>query len=111
MLRRVAFIKAGRQLGLELREISATLAALPADRAPTKAEWSRAASTWQARIDAQIAQLQRLSSTLRSCIGCGCLSLRTCALYNPDDAAAGLGQGARWLLGDELPAQRPPRRR
>jgi MerR family transcriptional regulator, redox-sensitive transcriptional activator SoxR len=104
MLRRVAFIRAGRQLGLELREIQASLDLLPGDRAPTRAEWSRAARTWQARIDAQIADLQRMSETLGSCIGCGCLSLRRCALYNPDDSAAQHGQGARWLLGDESPA-------
>jgi MerR family transcriptional regulator, redox-sensitive transcriptional activator SoxR len=102
-LRRVAFIRAGRQLGLELREISESLALLPADRAPTRAQWSRAARAWQARIDAKVAELQRLSTTLNSCIGCGCLSLRRCALYNPQDAAAELGQGARWLLGDEPP--------
>jgi MerR family transcriptional regulator, redox-sensitive transcriptional activator SoxR len=103
MLRRVAFIRAGRQIGLELREIQASLATLPAERAPTKAEWARAARRWQGRIDAKVAELQRLSQTLDSCIGCGCLSLRKCALYNPQDAAASLGQGARWLLGDELP--------
>ncbi|HXW47093.1 MAG TPA: redox-sensitive transcriptional activator SoxR [Streptosporangiaceae bacterium] len=100
-LRRVAFIKAGRRLGLELREIRASLALLPADRAPTRKEWSRAARAWQARIDAKVAELQLLSATLDSCIGCGCLSLRRCALYNPADAAASLGQGARWLLGDQ----------
>lgn len=105
MLRRVAFIRAGRQIGLELREIQASLASLPADRAPTLAEWSRAARSWRARIDAHIADLQRMSETLGSCIGCGCLSLRRCALYNPDDSAARLGQGARWLLGDTSPAE------
>ena len=104
MLRRVAFIRAGRQLGLELREIKASLAKLPADRAPTKAEWGRAARAWQSRIDARIAELQLMSSTLGSCIGCGCLSLRRCALYNPQDSAASHGQGPRWLLGDQPPA-------
>jgi len=105
MLRRVAFIRAGRQLGLELREIQASLDLLPGDRAPTKAEWSRAARSWQAKIDAKIAELRRMSETLGSCIGCGCLSLRRCALYNPDDSAATLGAGARWLLGDDSPAE------
>jgi len=103
MLRRVAFIRAGRQLGLSLRDIKAALDTLPDGKAPTKAQWSRAARTWQARIDDRIADLQRLSDTLDGCIGCGCLSLRTCALYNPEDAAAGLGDGARYLLGDERP--------
>ncbi|HTV99727.1 MAG TPA: redox-sensitive transcriptional activator SoxR [Streptosporangiaceae bacterium] len=105
MLRRVAFIRAGRQLGLELREIQASLALLPEGRAPTRAEWSRAARSWQARIDAKIAELQRMSETLTSCIGCGCLSLRRCSLYNPADKAGQLGAGARWLLGDESPAE------
>jgi MerR family transcriptional regulator, redox-sensitive transcriptional activator SoxR len=104
MLRRVAFIRAGRELGLELKEIQASLSRLPADRAPTRKEWSRAARSWQARIDARVADLQRLSDTLGSCIGCGCLSLRRCALYNPEDTAARHGAGARWLLGDEPPA-------
>jgi MerR family transcriptional regulator, redox-sensitive transcriptional activator SoxR len=101
MLRRIAFIRAGRQLDLSLREIKASLDTLPDGKAPTKAQWSRAARAWQARIDERIAELQRLSSTLGSCIGCGCLSLRTCALYNPEDSAASLGAGARWLLGDD----------
>jgi MerR family transcriptional regulator, redox-sensitive transcriptional activator SoxR len=105
MLRRVAFIRAGRQLGLELSEIQASLALLPEGRAPTRAEWRRAARSWQARIDAKIADLQRMSETLTSCIGCGCLSLRRCSLYNPEDKAARLGAGARWLLGDESPAE------
>jgi MerR family transcriptional regulator, redox-sensitive transcriptional activator SoxR len=104
MLRRIAFIRAGRQLGLSLREIKAALDTLPENKAPTRQEWRRAARTWQRRIDDRIAELQRLSDTLGSCIGCGCLSLRTCALYNPDDTAAALGSGARWLLGDESPA-------
>jgi len=102
-LRRIAFIRAGRQLGLSLREIKTALDTLPGGKAPTKAQWSRAARAWQARIDDRIADLQRLSDTLDGCIGCGCLSLRTCALYNADDAAAGLGTGARYLLGDERP--------
>jgi MerR family transcriptional regulator, redox-sensitive transcriptional activator SoxR len=104
MLRRVAFIRAGRQLGLPLRDIGAALARLPAGKAPTRAEWTRAARTWQRHIDARIAELERFSSTLSSCIGCGCLSLRRCALYNPADTAAGRGPGARWLLGDDPPA-------
>jgi MerR family transcriptional regulator, redox-sensitive transcriptional activator SoxR len=101
MLRLVAFIKAGRRLGLSLGEIKLALDRLPCGKAPTRAEWSRAAKMWQARIHAQIADLERLSSTLGSCIGCGCLSLRTCALYNTDDEAGARGPGARWLLDDD----------
>jgi MerR family redox-sensitive transcriptional activator SoxR len=102
-LRRIAFIRAGRQLGLSLREIKAALDTLPEGRAPTRAQWAQAARAWQVRIDERIAELQRMSDTLGSCIGCGCLSLRTCSLYNPSDRARTLGSGARWLLGDELP--------
>jgi MerR family transcriptional regulator, redox-sensitive transcriptional activator SoxR len=105
MLRRVAFIRAGRQLGLSLREVKSALDRLPTGKAPTRADWSRAARLWQARIDSQIADLERLKSTLGDCIGCGCLSLRRCALYNPQDNAARLGPGARWLLGDDPPAE------
>lgn len=104
MLRRVAFVRAGRQLGLSLHDIGMALARLPSGKAPTRAEWSRAARMWQSGIDARIAELERLKSTLSSCIGCGCLSLRRCALYNPQDMAAQRGSGARWLLGDEPPA-------
>jgi MerR family transcriptional regulator, redox-sensitive transcriptional activator SoxR len=103
MLRRVAFVRAGRQLGLPLREIAAALAPLPPGAAPTQAQWRRAARMWQDTIDARIAELRRFSATLGSCIGCGCLSLRRCALYNPGDMAAGKGTGARWLLGDGPP--------
>src|SRR5262245_53693883 len=98
MLRRVAFIRAGRRLGLSLSEIKVALDRLPAGKAPTRAQWSRAAKLWQSRIHDQIAELERLSTTLGSCIGCGCLSLRTCALYNPEDEAGSRGPGARWLL-------------
>src|SRR5215813_61614 len=101
MLRRVAFIKAGRRLGLSLGEIKVALDRLPSGKAPTRAEWRRAAKMWQARIRDQIADLERLSNTLGSCIGCGCLSLRTCALYNAEDEAGTRGPGARWLLEDD----------
>jgi MerR family transcriptional regulator, redox-sensitive transcriptional activator SoxR len=104
MLRRVAFIKAGRQLGLSLNDIGTALARLPPGKAPTRAQWNRVARSWQRQIDARIAELRRFSSTLSGCIGCGCLSLRRCALYNPSDMAATNGPGARWLLGDEPPA-------
>ncbi|GGX96354.1 redox-sensitive transcriptional activator SoxR [Streptomyces minutiscleroticus] len=100
-LRRVAFVRAAQRVGLSLEEAGAALARLPEDHAPTAAEWNAVARTWNRRIDDRIAELQRLKRRLSGCIGCGCLSLRKCGLYNPDDAAAGKGRGARYLLGDE----------
>jgi MerR family redox-sensitive transcriptional activator SoxR len=100
VLRRVAFIRVAQRIGLSLEEIKAALASLPAERTPNKADWERLSRSWRPRIDEQIAVLERLRDELSSCIGCGCLSLRACALYNRDDAAATLGSGPRYLLGD-----------
>ncbi len=99
-LRRLAFIRAAQRVGLTLEEISAALHTLPDSRTPTVADWSRLSRAWKPRLDEQIELLIRLRDDLTSCIGCGCLSLKTCALYNPDDGAADLGAGARYLLGD-----------
>ena len=109
MLRRVAFIKAGRRLGLSLVEIKVALDRLPSGKAPTRKEWGRAARMWQSKIRDRIAELERLSDTLGSCIGCGCLSLRTCALYNADDEAGTHGAGARWLLEPDGAPEPQPR--
>jgi MerR family redox-sensitive transcriptional activator SoxR len=99
-LRRVAFVRAAQAVGLSLEEIRAALAALPEERTPTREDWARLSSAWTPLIDARIAALTRLRDTLASCIGCGCLSLDTCALYNPGDGARRRGAGARYLLGD-----------
>jgi MerR family redox-sensitive transcriptional activator SoxR len=99
-LRRVAFVRAAQQVGLSLEEIRAALATLPEARTPTKADWARLSRTWSRRLDDRIGELERLRDSLSSCIGCGCLSLRRCALYNPGDRAAQKGTGARYLLGD-----------
>jgi MerR family redox-sensitive transcriptional activator SoxR len=101
VLRRIAFIRVAQTVGLTLEEIRESLATLPQGRTPTKADWARLSRSWRPRLDAQIALLERLRDELTSCIGCGCLSLQACALYNPDDLAASLGEGARFLLGDK----------
>lgn len=99
-LRRVAFIRAAQAVGLTLDEIVAALATLPADRTPVKHDWERLSTAWRDRLDERIAELERLRDGLTGCIGCGCLSLRTCRLLNPEDRMASRGPGARYLLGD-----------
>jgi MerR family transcriptional regulator, redox-sensitive transcriptional activator SoxR len=104
MLRRVAFIRAAQAVGLSLADVRTALAKLPDERTPNKTDWNKVSATWIRRIDERIAELEQLRATLNSCVGCGCLSLRTCRLYNPEDTAATRGAGARWLLGDTPPA-------
>lgn len=99
-LRRVAFVRSAQRVGLGLAEIRSALAALPDRRTPTVADWQRLSATWRHRIDERIRLLESLRDDLDSCIGCGCLSLERCRLYNPDDAAANLGTGPRYLEGD-----------
>jgi MerR family transcriptional regulator, redox-sensitive transcriptional activator SoxR len=98
-LRRLAFIRTAQRVGLTLEEIEAALATLPSNRTPTKADWTRLSRGWRPRLDRQIAQLERLRDTLDSCIGCGCLSLRRCALSNPGDEVAARGPGPVFLEG------------
>ncbi|HSA52799.1 MAG TPA: redox-sensitive transcriptional activator SoxR [Yinghuangia sp.] len=97
VLRRLAFIRAARHVGLTLDEVRQALAMLPQARTPTKGDWARISRSWRARLDAEIAALTTLRDGLDSCIGCGCLSLRSCAISNPGDAAARYGAGARML--------------
>jgi MerR family transcriptional regulator, redox-sensitive transcriptional activator SoxR len=104
VLRRIAFIVFAQRVGLTLEEIATELGRLPADRAPNRRDWSRLSSTWTARIDERIAELQRLRAGLTECIGCGCLSLDRCRLANPDDRAAARGAGPRYWIGDSRPA-------
>ncbi|HLZ83216.1 MAG TPA: redox-sensitive transcriptional activator SoxR [Caulobacteraceae bacterium] len=99
-LRRVAFVRAAQAVGLTLEEIRAALATLPDERTPTREDWASLSSAWKPLIDERIAALTRLRDALSSCIGCGCLSLDTCALYNPADGARRRGPGPRYLLGD-----------
>ena len=104
VLRRIAFIVFAQRVGLTLDEIGTELAKLPPERAPTRRDWSRLSSTWTARIDGRIAELERLKAGLTECIGCGCLSLERCKLANPGDRAAGAGPGPRCWVGDRPPA-------
>ncbi len=101
MLRRVALIRAAQTVGISLASIREALSTLPEERSPTKRDWERFSRSWQADLDTHIVELQRLRDDLSSCIGCGCLSLRTCALFNPGDRAALKGAGPRYLLGDK----------
>jgi MerR family transcriptional regulator, redox-sensitive transcriptional activator SoxR len=100
-LRRVAFIRIAQQVGISLEEIRAALDELPAGRTPTKADWSRLSARWRRKLDSRIALLEGLRDKLSGCIGCGCLSLKRCQLYNPGDRLASTGTGARVLLGSD----------
>jgi MerR family redox-sensitive transcriptional activator SoxR len=97
VLRRLAVIRAARNVGLSLPEIRAALDTLPAGRPPTASDWARLSQEWRDRLDEQIDALVQLRDGLSSCIGCGCLSLGRCALSNPGDVVAAQGPGARWL--------------
>lgn len=103
VLRRVAFIVYAQRVGLSLEEVRAALATLPPDLAPTREEWAAVSAAWTARVDARIAELQRLRRGLTECIGCGCLSIDRCQLANPADRASRSGAGPRLWLGDTLP--------
>lgn len=94
VLRRLAFIRTAQRVGLSLEQIRDALASLPGGRPPTKNDWARLSKLWRTELDTRIDALQRLRDRLTSCIGCGCLSLRSCALHNPEDAMSGLGPGA-----------------
>lgn len=104
VVRRVSFIRTAQRVGLTLAEIGEALESLPNNRTPTAKDWNRLAASWRPRLDEQIELLTRMRNQLDSCIGCGCLSLTSCGLWNPDDAAAELGTGPRYLLSDERPA-------
>jgi MerR family transcriptional regulator, redox-sensitive transcriptional activator SoxR len=100
VLRRIAFIRAAQAVGLNLAEIRSALSTLPGQRTPTKQDWQRLSRAWQPLLQERIDTLIALRDQLASCVGCGCLSLKACALYNPGDLAARRGSGARYLLGD-----------
>lgn len=96
-LRRVAFIRTSQRVGVPLAEIRGALETLPSGRTPTKRDWTRLSRGWRTDLDHRIEQLQKLRDTLDECIGCGCLSLKSCALRNDEDHLAEEGSGARIL--------------
>jgi MerR family redox-sensitive transcriptional activator SoxR len=97
-LRRVALVQAGKAAGIPLQRIRAALDTLPTDRSPTKRDWERLSRSWRQELDLRIATLEGIRGRLTGCIGCGCLSLRRCALLNPSDEAAQRGPGAHYLV-------------
>jgi MerR family redox-sensitive transcriptional activator SoxR len=106
MLRRVAVIQAAKAVGLPLERVAEALERLPEGRTPTARDWERLSRAWRRDLDRRIAELQTLRESLTGCIGCGCLSLQRCALFNPADRASERGPGARYLLDGE-PAAEP----
>lgn len=100
VIRRVSFILIAQQLCYSLGEIASTLSTLPDNRTPTKTDWNKLSRRFDQDIDQQIAKLQQIKNTLSGCIGCGCLSLKVCHLYNPDDKISITGSGPRFLLGN-----------
>jgi len=99
-IRRLSFVLIAQRLGLTLGEIESLLSALPHDASPTRADWQAISRRVRGALDEKIALLERTRDLLDGCIGCGCLSLDRCALYNPGDRAARAGPGPRFLLGD-----------
>ncbi|NNE51970.1 MAG: redox-sensitive transcriptional activator SoxR [Sulfitobacter sp.] len=99
-LRRLSFVMIAQQFGFTLPQIKAELDRLPGGRTPTKADWARISEGFRAALDDRITTLTKLRDNLDGCIGCGCLSLEACALYNPADRASEKGQGPRYLMGD-----------
>ncbi|MBT2384109.1 redox-sensitive transcriptional activator SoxR [Streptomyces sp. ISL-11] len=97
-LRRVAFIRAAQRVGIPLATIREALAELPDERTPNRTDWARLSEAWRGELDARIKQLGRLRDHLDDCIGCGCLSLESCVLSNPDDRVGQLGSGSRLLV-------------
>lgn len=99
-IRRLSFVMIAQQLGYTIAEIGARLAELPEGRAPNLRDWEKMARGFRAELDARIALMQDFRDRLDGCIGCGCLSLERCALYNPDDEAGLKGAGPRYLMGE-----------
>ncbi|WP_152512072.1 MULTISPECIES: redox-sensitive transcriptional activator SoxR [unclassified Labrenzia] len=99
-IRRLSFVLVAQEFGFSIAEIAAQLQRLPEGRAPTKADWTRISRDFRSHLDRKIERMTALRNKLDGCIGCGCLSMKTCQLYNAGDAAASKGRGPRFLLGD-----------
>lgn len=100
-IRKLSFVMVSQQLGFSIADIRKQLASLPEGRAPSKADWTQLSRGFRSHLDQRINALTQLREKLDGCIGCGCLSLGSCKLYNPDDAAHAHGSGPRFLLGDK----------
>jgi MerR family redox-sensitive transcriptional activator SoxR len=100
VLRRIAVIKAAQTMGISLENIKITLNTLPESRTPTKQDWAKLSKQWQTQLDARIAHMQRLRDKIDGCIGCGCLSLKNCPIYNKDDYLGATNSGAVYLNTD-----------
>ena len=100
-IRRLSFVMISQQLGFTIADIRKTMEKLPKDRAPTKSDWTRISKVFGVELDDRIAKMQRLRAKLDGCIGCGCLSLKTCSLYNKDDEASERGPGPRNVLDSD----------
>ncbi len=99
-IRRLSFILIAQQIGLSIEQIKEVMAQLPDGRAPTKADWSKISRKFRKTLDDRIAMMERMRDRLDGCIGCGCLSLKACQLYNPDDQARRHGVGPRYVVSD-----------
>jgi len=100
-IRRLSFILIAQQIGLSIEQIKDAMASLPEGRTPTKADWTKISRGFRKTLDERIAMMERMRERLDGCIGCGCLSLKICSLYNPDDKAYRLGVGPRYLVSDK----------
>ena len=101
-IRRLSFVQVAQQLGFSIEEIRTALASLPEGRTPTQKDWEKISRDFRANLDERIARMTRLRDYLEGCIGCGCLSMKKCALVNPEDGLKKFGPGARAVLGDKL---------
>jgi MerR family redox-sensitive transcriptional activator SoxR len=99
-IRRLSFVLIAQQLGFPLEEISELLKSLPESRTPTVKDWARISTSFRKALDQRIETAIQMRDRLEGCIGCGCLSLTKCSLYNPEDRAKGFGAGPRYLMGD-----------